>query len=62
MTSQFAPFIETEEQSFDDYCDEMASDGEWGGHAELQAMSLGLQVNIVIHQLDKPRWEIVKCV
>ncbi len=40
----------------------MASDGEWGGHAELQAMSLGLQVNIVIHQLDKPRWEIVKCV
>lgn len=56
---QFAPFLETEDQTFEDYCDEMAADGEWGGHAELQAMSLGYEVNIVIHQLDKPRWEIV---
>jgi hypothetical protein len=25
-------------------------------------MSLGLMVNIVIHQLDKPRWEVCVCI
>jgi OTU domain-containing protein 3 len=58
FSENFAPFLDTEEQSFEDYCLEMAQDGEWGGNAELQAMSLGFMVNIVIHQLDKPRWEV----
>jgi hypothetical protein len=59
FSDEFRPFLDTEEQSFDDYCKEMSEDGEWGGNAELQAMSLGFRVNIVIHQLDKPRWEVV---
>lgn len=36
----------------------MKKNGTWGGHLELQAMSLVYQVNIVIHQLDQPRWEV----
>ncbi len=59
FADEFRPFLDTEEQTFEDYCKEMSEDGEWGGNAELQAMSLGYRVNIVIHQLDKPRWEVV---
>jgi OTU domain-containing protein 3 len=41
FSENFAPFLETEDQSFAEYCAEMAQNGEWGGHAELQALSLG---------------------
>lgn len=36
FSDHFAPFLDTEDQSFDEYCKEMAQDGEWGGNAELQ--------------------------
>ncbi len=37
----------------------MKQDKTWGGNIELQAMSLLFQINIAIHQLNSPRWEIV---
>eukprot|EP01118_Nematostelium_gracile_P004654 TRINITY_DN15518_c0_g1_i1.p1 TRINITY_DN15518_c0_g1~~TRINITY_DN15518_c0_g1_i1.p1 ORF type:complete len:174 (+),score=44.85 TRINITY_DN15518_c0_g1_i1:3-524(+) len=36
----------------------MRKNATWGGHIELQAMSVLHQVNIVVHQLATPRWEI----
>eukprot|EP01117_Protostelium_nocturnum_P006675 TRINITY_DN2402_c0_g1_i1.p1 TRINITY_DN2402_c0_g1~~TRINITY_DN2402_c0_g1_i1.p1 ORF type:complete len:549 (-),score=198.23 TRINITY_DN2402_c0_g1_i1:24-1670(-) len=53
----FEPFIE-DDVPFDKYCIDMRKNGEWGGHLELQAMSLICAVNITVHQLDSPRWEI----
>jgi OTU domain-containing protein 3 len=37
----------------------MRREGTWGGDIELQAASLALSINITIHQLDQPRWEII---
>jgi hypothetical protein len=37
----------------------MKQDKTWGGNIELQAMSLLFKINIAIHQLNSPRWEIV---
>lgn len=63
MSARAATHINcTDVQSFDEYCDDMATEGEWGSAVELQALSLALRVNIVVHQLDNPRWEMVKCV
>jgi hypothetical protein len=36
----------------------MRKNATWGGNLELQAISLEFEVNIVVHQLDQPRWEI----
>lgn len=30
----------------------------WGGQMEIQAFSLLHKVNVTIHQLESPRWEI----
>ncbi|KAK5576510.1 hypothetical protein RB653_007654 [Dictyostelium firmibasis] len=55
----FAPFIDDEEfESFEEYIQEMREDATWGGHVEIQAASLAYNVNITIHQMDQPRWEI----
>eukprot|EP00350_Pseudokeronopsis_sp_OXSARD2_P013266 CAMPEP_0170541626 /NCGR_PEP_ID=MMETSP0211-20121228/1316_1 /TAXON_ID=311385 /ORGANISM="Pseudokeronopsis sp., Strain OXSARD2" /LENGTH=44 /DNA_ID= /DNA_START= /DNA_END= /DNA_ORIENTATION= len=35
----FAPFIEDDE-TIDQYLDDIAKDGEWGGQLEIQALSL----------------------
>jgi len=37
----------------------MKADGTWGGQMELQAASLTYMINITIHQLGSPRWDIV---
>jgi OTU domain-containing protein 3 len=37
----------------------MRKNATWGGNIEIQAMSRMLGVNIVIHQADAPRWEVV---
>lgn len=37
----------------------MKRNGSWGGNIEIQAASLLYNVNVIIHQLDQPRWEIV---
>jgi len=53
----FEPFIE-DDVPFEKYVAQMAKNGTWGGNIELQAMSLAFNVNITIHQLDLPRWEV----
>jgi len=54
----FEPFVE-DDQDFDEYVDHMRTAQSWGGQMELQAASLRFNVNICIHQLEMPRWEIV---
>jgi len=54
----YEPFIEDDE-TFDGYLKEMRMDGIWGGQLEIQAASLAYMVNITIHQLDTPRWDII---
>lgn len=53
----FEPFVENDE-SFDDYVRRLRREGVWGGHLELQAMSLLLGRNIIVHQLGQPSWEL----
>eukprot|EP01119_Soliformovum_irregulare_P012595 TRINITY_DN3279_c0_g1_i2.p1 TRINITY_DN3279_c0_g1~~TRINITY_DN3279_c0_g1_i2.p1 ORF type:complete len:328 (+),score=114.91 TRINITY_DN3279_c0_g1_i2:206-1189(+) len=53
----FEPFME-DDIPFDRYVVTMRKNGTWGGHLELQAMSLIHNVNITIHQLEQARWEI----
>ncbi|CAI7832474.1 unnamed protein product, partial [Closterium sp. NIES-54] len=56
--TEFAPFVE-DDMGFKEYCSSMREDSTWGGHMELQAVSLLLKRNICIHQLQQPRWNIV---
>jgi OTU domain-containing protein 3 len=53
----YEPFVE-DDVPFDTYTNNMATNGEWGGNMEIQAASMMLSVNITIHQLEQPRWEI----
>eukprot|EP01114_Cavostelium_apophysatum_P019962 TRINITY_DN6573_c0_g1_i2.p1 TRINITY_DN6573_c0_g1~~TRINITY_DN6573_c0_g1_i2.p1 ORF type:complete len:503 (+),score=145.03 TRINITY_DN6573_c0_g1_i2:119-1627(+) len=53
----FEPFIE-DDVPFDKYVAEMRQSSTWGGNMEIQALSSVLGVNVVIHQLDFPRWEV----
>uniref|UniRef100_A0A7S3JRN2 OTU domain-containing protein n=1 Tax=Aureoumbra lagunensis TaxID=44058 RepID=A0A7S3JRN2_9STRA len=52
------PFVEDDEP-WDEYLERMARDGEWGGNLELYAASQMYRCNIVIHQLQAPRLEIL---
>jgi len=36
----------------------MRRNATWGGHLEIQACSMLYQVNITIHQLNQPRWDL----
>ncbi|KAF2070048.1 hypothetical protein CYY_008630 [Polysphondylium violaceum] len=55
----FAPFVDDEEHdSYEEYVEEMQEDTTWGGNIEIQAASLLYSVNITIHQLNQPRWDI----
>ena len=54
----FTPFIEDDEE-FDKYLARMSNLSTWGGNLELQALSLALEVNIKIHRLNEPVWEIL---
>ena len=51
----FAPFVEDDE-TFDEYVERMARDGEWAGHLEVNAATAALRVGICIHQAGSPRW------
>eukprot|EP00742_Colponemidia_sp_Colp-10_P012469 GILJ01014013.1.p1 GENE.GILJ01014013.1~~GILJ01014013.1.p1 ORF type:complete len:235 (+),score=20.11 GILJ01014013.1:211-915(+) len=55
---RFEPFVEDDE-TFDSYVHRMSYPGVWAGNMELQALSLVTGYNIVIHQVNAPRWEIV---
>ena len=53
---QFEPFLADE--TYQEFLVRMKKDGEWGGQIELMAFSQMLRANIIIHQIDQPRWEI----
>lgn len=53
----FEPFIEDDEP-FEEYLSRMRRNATWGGHLEIQACCMLFQVNITIHQLNQPRWEL----
>ena len=57
-SEDFQPFIE-DDADFQGYLTKMSSLGAWGGNLELQALSMELQVNINIHRLNEPVWEIM---
>ena len=56
-SEDFAPFVE-DDQTFESYISSMKNTSTWGGNMELQALSLVLEVNIKIHMVDRPIWEI----
>jgi len=37
----------------------MSKNGTWGGNMEIQAISLNFKVNVVVHQLESPRFEVI---
>ncbi|PXF49446.1 OTU domain-containing protein 3 [Gracilariopsis chorda] len=47
-----------EEQSFDEYVNEMRNDAVWADNLELQAISMACNVNIRVHQSGKPSYDI----
>ncbi len=49
----YAPFIEDDE-TIDQYLEDMAKDSVWGGQMEIQALSAKYQFNIIVHQVDNP--------
>ena len=53
----FTSFIEDDEK-FDDYVEKMSKDGEWGSEIELVILSRILVVDIIVHQVDGPRYVI----
>ncbi|KAI8477500.1 MAG: hypothetical protein J3K34DRAFT_515825 [Monoraphidium minutum] len=53
----FEPFVE-DDQGFDTYIKRMRKDGVWGGHMELQALSLLAGANIYVYQEGQPRWTV----
>lgn len=53
----FAPFID-DDQTFDEYIEEMSEDGIWGGNLELQALAMRYRFNVIVHQLDAPIFSI----
>jgi len=53
----FEPFVE-DDIPFEVYVSDMRKMSSWGGHIEIQAFSLQYQCNVIIHQLDQPRWEV----
>eukprot|EP01122_Echinamoeba_exundans_P002502 TRINITY_DN12443_c0_g1_i1.p1 TRINITY_DN12443_c0_g1~~TRINITY_DN12443_c0_g1_i1.p1 ORF type:complete len:417 (+),score=71.20 TRINITY_DN12443_c0_g1_i1:3-1253(+) len=53
----YAPFIE-DDRTLDAYLAEMSRNAVWGGHLEIHAASMLWNVNVCIHQLDQPRWEM----
>ena len=46
--NDFIPFIEDDE-TIDQYLDEMRKDGVWGGQLEIQALSMMYKFNIIVH-------------
>lgn len=53
----FAPFIE-DDRSFTSYTAEMSRASVWGGNLELQALSMALKLDVRIHQLAGPVYDI----
>src|SRR3989338_1505217 len=54
----FEPFVE-DDKPWPRYVSDMRKDACWGGNLELQAASVHYEVNISIHQLGEPMWQVV---
>lgn len=54
---QYQHFVD-DEQSFDEYVQDMRNDAVWADNVELQAISMACGVNIRIHQSGKPSYDI----
>lgn len=46
-------FIEDDE-TIEEYCQDMAKDGFWGGQLEMNALGTLLGFNAIVHQVDHP--------
>ena len=55
---RFKWFVEDDED-WDDYLARLGRDGEWGGNLELVAAANLRSVNVVVHQLEAPKFEIM---
>jgi OTU domain-containing protein 3 len=44
----YTPFIEDDE-TIDQYCDDMIKDGIWGGQLEMNALATSLKFNVIVH-------------
>lgn len=53
----FAPFID-DSCSFAEYVDNMEVENRWGGNIELQALSCSLLLDVRIHQVEAPSYDI----
>ena len=49
----FVHYIEDDE-TIEEYCNDMAKSGEWGGQIEMTALATALGFNIIVHQVDHP--------
>lgn len=49
----YTPFIEDDE-TVDQYCDDMEKDGCWGGQLEMNALAHCHNFNVIVHQVDNP--------
>ena len=52
--SEFFKFYIEDDETIDDYLDEMSKDGIWGGQLEMNALSNVYKFNVIIHQVDNP--------
>jgi len=50
-SEQYRWFVD-EDRPWEEYLAEMQEEGTWGGNIEIQAASMALHVNIVVHQCD----------
>lgn len=44
----YTPFIEDDE-TIDQYCDDMIKDGIWGGQLEMNALANCIKFNVIVH-------------
>ncbi len=49
-SDSFAPFLELEKCSFEEYCQTVRSSGQWGGQMELEALAQALPARIIVIQ------------
>eukprot|EP00123_Amoebidium_parasiticum_P022622 comp91289_c0_seq1/m.48560 comp91289_c0_seq1/g.48560 ORF comp91289_c0_seq1/g.48560 comp91289_c0_seq1/m.48560 type:complete len:349 (-) comp91289_c0_seq1:15-1061(-) len=55
--ADFEPFVE-DDVPFDKHISDLAEDGTFGGNDSIVAFARLMGVNVSIHQLDAPRWNI----
>ncbi|CAI8013286.1 OTU domain-containing protein 3 [Geodia barretti] len=56
---QFEEFLAEEDDSYEEYLRQLGQDGKYAGNDAIVAFSRAFSANVVIHQLNCPRWEIL---